>query len=515
LIKYILRRILVFIPTLIIISLMAFVISVAAPGDPVERLVNASGNEGKNANVSEELKQKKRHELGLDLPVFYVSLGSLADCDTLYKISDKARRENLAHLTSIYGNWDKISAYYHALQQTNAALNSLQSQANTNETKDAILHARYTLISLMETAKDEAITNKIDTLNKLFSYITSPKSSPKERTSGSPSKLMAGAKPAPLYFGEGLGVRSIQQTYLDLKTHATPWKIFVPRLVFNGLHNQYHRWMFGSYDGTGMKGSAYTRGVIFGDFGISYQDQQPITTHIREKFAWSFFLSLFSIIISYVISIPIGVYAAYRKGSLFDKASGFVLFALYSVPTFFMGLVLLLLFANPDVLNWFPESGVQNPAVFDEHWSLFQKICHHAPYLVLPLITYAYSSFAFISRQMRVGMLEVMGQDYIRTARAKGLSEKSVVLKHALKNGLLPIITVFSTVFPAAIAGSVIIETIFSIPGMGMEIYEAILNLDFPMIVAVFTITGVLTLIGYLVADILYALADPRISYIK
>jgi len=492
-IKYILRRILVFIPTLIIISLMAFVISIAAPGDPVERLVNSAGGEngqGKNGNVSEELKQKKRHELGLDLPVFYVSLGSLADCDTLYKIPDKARRENLARLTSIYGNWDKISAYFQALQQTNTALNFLQSQANTNEIKEAILHARYTLISLMETAKDEAITNKIDTLKKLSAHIASASA-----------------------FAEG--ERSIQQTYLDLKTHPTTWKTFVPRLAFNGLHNQYHRWMFGSYDGTGMKGSAYTRGVIFGDFGISYQDQQPIITHIREKFAWSFFLSLFSIIISYVISIPIGVYAAYRKGSLFDRASGFVLFALYSIPTFFMGLVLLLLFANPDVFNWFPESGVQNPAVFDEHWSWFQKLCHHAPYLVLPLITYVYSSFAFISRQMRVGMLEVMGQDYIRTARAKGLSEKSVVLKHALKNGLLPIITVFSTVFPAAIAGSVIIETIFSIPGMGREIYEAILNLDFPMIVAVFTITGVLTLIGYLVSDILYAIADPRISYTK
>ena len=494
--KYILRRILIFIPTLIIISMLAFEISISAPGDPVERLLNSTdteGGQGKNVKVTEALKQQKRHELGLDLPVFYISLGSLADCDTLYKIPDKAQRENLAHLTSIHGNWEKVSAYYQALQQTNTALNTLQSQANTNEIKETLLNAKFTLISLMETAKDAAITNKIDTLQKLVSSIA-----------------LANAGGLPSLKGEGLGVRF---AYASLKSHTTTWKTYIPRLIFNGRHNQYHRWMFGSYDGTGIKGSYYTKGVVFGDFGVSYQDQQPIISRIKEKFVWSFTLAFLSVIISYLISIPIGVYAAYRKNSIFDRASGFILFALYSIPSFFMGLVLLLLFANPDMLNWFPESGIQNSAVFDEHWGWFQKLAHHAPYLVLPLITYTYASFAFISRQMRVGMLETMGQDYIRTARAKGLSEKNVVLKHALKNSLLPIITLFANVFPMAIAGSVIIETIFSIPGMGKEIYESILNLDFPMIVAVFTITGVLTLFGYLVTDILYAIADPRISY--
>lgn len=114
---------------------------------------------------------------------------------------------------------------------------------------------------------------------------------------------------------------------------------------------------------------------------------------------------------------------------------------------------------------------------------------------------------------MRVGVIDVFGQDYIRTARAKGLGEGKVVMKHALRNSLLPIITVFANIFPLAIGGSVIIETIFTIPGMGFEIYSSILNSDYPMIVAVFTIIGFLTMVGYLVADILYAVVDPRISY--
>jgi peptide/nickel transport system permease protein len=133
--------------------------------------------------------------------------------------------------------------------------------------------------------------------------------------------------------------------------------------------------------------------------------------------------------------------------------------------------------------------------------------------MVLPLIAYTYSSFAFLSRIMRVGMIDVMGQDFVRTARAKGLNEKTVVIKHALRNSLLPIITVFANIFPVAIGGSVIIEVIFSLPGMGLETFNAILNYDYPMIVAIFTISGFLTVIGYLVADILYAVVDPRISY--
>ena len=114
---------------------------------------------------------------------------------------------------------------------------------------------------------------------------------------------------------------------------------------------------------------------------------------------------------------------------------------------------------------------------------------------------------------MRVGMLEVIRQDYIRTARAKGLGEGKVILKHALRNSLLPIITVFAAIFPMSVGGSIIIEYIFSIPGMGLEVYNAILNYDYPMIIAFFTLIGFLTMVGYLIADLLYAVVDPRISY--
>lgn len=172
-------------------------------------------------------------------------------------------------------------------------------------------------------------------------------------------------------------------------------------------------------------------------------------------------------------------------------------------------------FSNPDILKIFPASGVQPVEGIPKDASFFEMIRIHIPYLILPTICYTYAQLAFLSRITRVSALEIISMDYIRTAQAKGLSENKVLYKHVFRNALLPIITVFSNIFPAAIGGSVILETIFTIPGMGREIIQAIYNQDYPVIVSVFTITGVLTLLGYLIADILYSIADPRIIYNK
>jgi len=257
------------------------------------------------------------------------------------------------------------------------------------------------------------------------------------------------------------------------------------------------------------------KGAVRGDFGKSFVDGQSVSSKLWEKFKVSFRFIIFSIFLAYFVSIPIGIYSAYKKDGLFARVSTVVLFVLYSLPSFFVGTILLYTFSNPDQLLWFPESGLYDASLDIDAMSFWESIVHQAPYHILPLIVYSYSSFAFLSRIMRVGMVDVMGQDYIRTARAKGLSEKRVVLKHALRNSLIPLITVFSNVFPAAVGGSVIIEVIFSIQGMGLEGYNAILNYDYPMIMAIFTISGALTVFGYLVADVLYSVVDPRISMKK
>lgn len=493
--KYIVKRILIFFPTLIAISLLAFIISISAPADPVEKLTNSADKEGaanQQSDATKKIKQDLRKKLGLDLPIFYFNFGSLSDCDTLYRLDDKDHIASLSELTHYYGNWSDISFYYKQLSATQLAHEKLnldniylsQDSSNISFTKnqinEAITNSSFEISAILETANPDVLASKMSNLDELYLQY---------------EFLSPVAKEYELS----------KNYYNQIIENSSHWKTYVPKIVWHGYKNQYHSWLFG--DGLERKG------VVRGDFGLSYIDNQPINTKIWSKVWISFSFSILSVLFAYIISIPLGIYSAYKKDSRFDRISSVVVFVLYSMPSFFIGVLLLYTFANPDTLRWFPVSGIQDPSVFDPSWSFFEMASHRLPYFVLPLLTYTYSSFAFLSRIMRVGVIDVFSQDYIRTARAKGLGEGKVVMKHALRNSLLPIITVFANIFPLAIGGSVIIETIFTIPGMGFEIFNSILNSDYPMIVAVFTIIGFLTMLGYLIADILYAVVDPRISY--
>jgi peptide/nickel transport system permease protein len=222
-----------------------------------------------------------------------------------------------------------------------------------------------------------------------------------------------------------------------------------------------------------------------------------------------------SVLLAVAVSIPIAVAAIKRPGSFFDRASEWSLTWLFSVPSFWLATVLLMVFANPDVLSWFPASGVKPVSGYDADAGFLQKVLASLPYLILPLICYTYSSLAFLSGTLKASLKEALDQEYSRTAKAKGLKDTTIVYRHALRNSLLPLITLSAQIFPAAIGGSVILESVFSIPGMGSEIVAAIQMQNYPMIVAVFTITSFLTMAGLLLADIGYAWADPRIRFDK
>ncbi|MEO5570870.1 MAG: ABC transporter permease subunit [Bacteroidia bacterium] len=475
--KYILRRILIFIPTLFIITLFAFIISVNAPGDPVDRMMSSlkSGEETVQKENSKELKTYWKKKLGLDLPLFYFSLHALSTADTLYKIYDTSEKETLERLIYKYGNWKEISAYHTSLLNLEKRLDNNTTFAFLNA--DKFIQLKYEIFSLKYIYDNSAIESRIKSIQKLMSD------------------------------GNSLpDIGNIKSNYERIKIKSTPWKNFIPVISFY-KHNQYHRWLFG--DGV------YSKGILRGDFGISYITKQPVSKVIGERIGWSFFFILVAVILAYFISIPVGAKAGSKKDSAFDKVSSITLFVLYSLPVFWVATLLLMTFANPDVLFIFPASGVKPANGFPEAASLFEKIKLTLPYLVLPVICYTYGSLAFLARTMRVSMLEEINRDYVRTARAKGLSESKVIYKHALRNVLFPAITVFANFFPLVISGVVVIETIFTIPGMGLETFIAIQNQNYPMLIAIFTITGMLTLVGYLVSDILYALTDPRISFSK
>lgn len=482
-INYILRRVLIFIPTLFIITLLAFIISVNAPGDPVERMMASSqtGEQSASAINRNEQQNYWREKLGLNLPLFYISMHSLSVPDTFYRIYNRLENETLARLISQSGDWNEISRYFLSVQSLKKKLlaeSALKPVPLSASKKDSITIVANELNVLLSMADEKNISLKIKDISAKLKSLT-------------------------LFEDE---VNQISQNFLAVSINKASWRNYIPAISFH-KNNQYHRWLFG--DGINSKG------LLRGDFGISYVTKQPVSTVIGEKIKWSLFFSLFSVLLAYLISIPLGAKAGAVKNSRFDKITTLGVFVLYSLPPFWVATLLLMSFANPDSMLFFPASGVKPAGGFNDSISFFEKIWITLPYLVLPVICYTYGSFAFLSRTIRISMADEMSKDYIRTARAKGLGEKQVAYKHALRNALFPAITVFANVFPFAIGGSVILETIFTIPGMGLETFMAIQNQNYPVIVAVFTITGMLTLVGYLVSDILYAVADPRISFLS
>ncbi|HNR89206.1 MAG TPA: ABC transporter permease [Spirochaetota bacterium] len=245
------------------------------------------------------------------------------------------------------------------------------------------------------------------------------------------------------------------------------------------------------------------------DFGISRKDGRPVSTHIAEKLPVTLRLNLIAMIVVYIVSIPMGVFSAVHKDSTYDRVSSLALFVLYSLPSFWVGLLLLLVFSGGDYLNLFPLGGEISDWARD--FGFFGWLGNRIWHLVLPVVTLTYGSFAFLSRYTRANMLEVINQQYITTARAKGLSDNSVVFVHAFRNSLVPLVTLMATLLPGLLGGSVIVEQIFSIPGMGLLAFEAILSRDIPVIMAIAAISALLTLLGILLADIMYGLVDPRI----
>jgi peptide/nickel transport system permease protein len=259
----------------------------------------------------------------------------------------------------------------------------------------------------------------------------------------------------------------------------------------------------------------WVRQAIALDFGDSYARKRPVLTLIGEALPASFLISFLSIVLSYLLAIPIGILSGMYRHSLGDRVVALLLFVLYSLPTFWVAGILLLTTTGPPFLDWFPARGLSSEGMVPgETWGQYIRwLLDRCWHLVLPVLCLTYGSLAFLSRQMRSALLENLSQDYIRTARAKGASWRRAVFVHAVRNSLIPIITISAGILPELIAGAVIIESIFTIPGMGVLTLDAIIARDYPVINAVLFLSALLTLVGILIADICYAIADPRITY--
>ncbi len=251
----------------------------------------------------------------------------------------------------------------------------------------------------------------------------------------------------------------------------------------------------------------WAKRIIKLDFGESFStDRRPVWTKIKERIPVTISINLVSMILVFLIAIPIGISSATRQHSLFDKVTTVGVFVGFSMPAFWLGILLMMLFGV--YLHILPISGIKSMNY--DALSVGGKMVDVGRHLILIVFVSAIGGLAGISRYMRSSMLEVIRQDYITTARAKGLPERMVIYRHALRNALLPIITIFGLSVPGLLGGSVILEKIFGIPGMGQLFYMSVMTRDYPLIMGLLTIGAVLTLIGNMLADLCYALADPR-----
>ena len=249
--------------------------------------------------------------------------------------------------------------------------------------------------------------------------------------------------------------------------------------------------------------------IVRFDFGESFKDGRLVIIKILERLPATLLLNVLSLLLIFFIALPIGILSAVRQDSFFDKGMTIFVFFGFSVPAFWLALLLMLLFGV--FLGWLPISGMHS--VNFPYFSFWGKLWDIIKHLILPVFVSAFGGLAYLSRYSRASMLEVLRQDYIRTARAKGVPEKKVIYKHALRNALIPIVTLLGLSLPGLIGGGFIFETIFAWPGMGRLGYQAIMSRDYPVIMGVGVIAALLTLLGNLIADITYAFIDPRIRY--
>lgn len=304
--------------------------------------------------------------------------------------------------------------------------------------------------------------------------------------------------------------------------HIDPTKVELMKRQFGldkPLPTQYLIWLVGNdwmqvdKDGDGVLDSYGTRqGILRGDFGFSFRTRQPVLTEIGDRLPNTIYLTVITMLVAVLIAIPIGIISAIKQYSKFDITVTTLSFAGQAIPEFWLGLILILIFyawlKNPftgDPL--LPAGGMTS--INGEGFGLGDRIVH----LILPVLTGALGWVAWYSRFLRSSMLDVIHQDYIRTARAKGLPEKMVLYKHALRNALVPLVTLLALDLPYIFGGAIFVEILFSWPGMGRLYYQAALQRDYPVLMAVLIIGASFIILSNLLADIVYAYLDPRIRF--
>ncbi|MEO6037400.1 MAG: ABC transporter permease subunit [Saprospiraceae bacterium] len=456
--RYLIRRFVFAIVTLLLLSMVVFGMAKYAPTDT---LVNAGQGPDEPANYRQQIAKATAQaaKLHLNLPVFYFSLTTADRPDTLDRIFPYNRREGLVRLLNQSGNWPNVQRYEDALLAADDAV--------WHDTAAQAKPLRAMLIDLRGTRQLATADALAESARQLGTQTASREA----------LETLAGAAHV-------------------LRTDLQPENQWRPALHWDREKNQYHLWL---------------SGFLRGDLGQSISSGHPVWETLRFSLLTTLLVNGLSFFLAFRIAIPLGIAMARRRGR-FDWFSRWLLLLLYAMPGFWLGGLLLLVFATPHTgLHLIDgiDLGAYNPT--DGPYLLW--VGQNADKFIMPVMTLTLHTLALITLQLRGGVREVMTQDFIRTARAKGISESLVYRRHAFRNSVIPLITIFAGVFPALFAGSIVVEYLFNFPGMGMKTYEAYLYEDYSLLFAILMLGAVMTVVGNFLGDVLYVWADPRVRY--
>jgi len=478
---YILKRILLMFPTFFAVSLIVFFILNFAPGSPAAvALSSGDGNSGQSSQLSGQQRESYRlfkEQFNYDKPILFNTRFTLGRSDVEPTLVDM-----LASAEEV----------------------SFARQIEAQE--DIENWGSYAVPGLVEVLKDPAVATNVRALASVRLAVNS------QRSLINPTRRRPNAEERAL--NSEIATENSEFIKWTFGTDAAPERVSEVATFWDAwLTNNEERFTYNkaSVFFTDTRFAKYWSNLSRLDFGISHVDKRPVIDKVWKKLRYSVTLSLSSVLLVYLVSVPLGIWSSVRRNTLADRIVTVALFMMYSLPSFFVGVFLLNLLTRGTPWQIFPTSGFEalNTANMTTLDYLKDVIWH----VFLPICTLSYASLAVLSRYARTGLLDVIRADYIRTARAKGLPEFVVIIKHAARNGMIPILTLLATLLPAMIGGSVVVEVVFGIPGMGRYMFESINVRDYNAVMAILLISCSLTLVGMLLSDISYALVDPRISF--
>ncbi|MHC5011881.1 MAG: ABC transporter permease [Planctomycetota bacterium] len=495
---YIVKRLLLMIPTLFGISLIVWLVVTAAPDAGQSVRSGGEGMEQSGAGSTSESRRIFRAQYNLDKPVIY---NHYVDLDP-GKVLEMVRRQwDFALLPSVRGDANTQLEEWGSYAVP-ALVDALASAESPAEAAFLVMRLATNAKRISPLPMGRALTEEEKALNR---EIMAEHREIEERLTLDLGDITSETLRALSWDTED----PAEQTLVaEIRRKSDRWQTWYDTHGARWEWSTGEKWRRRLFD---TRFAKYWGNLIRLDLGESHVHREPVMGLILKRIPVSLVLMTTSLILAYLLSVPLGIWSAVKHRTIAEQGVTTILFMLYSLPSFFAATLLLRYLGIGQPWDIIPVQGFESPDTFHmTTWEHALDVLHHA---VAPIFCLTYVSLAALSRYAKSGLLNVMRDDYIRTARAKGLSERVVVWRHAVRNGIIPIITLLGTTLPVIVGGSIIIESVFSIPGIGYLLWDSINQRDYNVVIGNTMIVAVLTMFGILLSDILYAVVDPRIRY--